>query len=136
VVSGGLPGAHIETMHRAQRSASGPVAERGACRALEQEGDEMEAGRTRTEEFQVAGGELMDRLKAIVREGRVRRVVIRNPEGRTLLDIPLAAGVVGAALMPFWAAVGSIAAIAARYTIVVEREVSDDLTSSRQPPGS
>ncbi|HLV26250.1 MAG TPA: DUF4342 domain-containing protein [Gemmatimonadales bacterium] len=82
----------------------------------------MEGGRRRTEEFQVAGGELMDRLKAIVREGRVRRVVIRNPEGRTLLDIPLAAGLVGAALVPFWAAVASVVAVAARYTIVVEKE--------------
>lgn len=95
----------------------------------------MEAGRTRTEEFQVAGGELMDRLKAIMREGRVRRIVIRNPEGRTLLDIPLAAGVIGAALLPFWAAVGSVAALASRYTIVVEREVPDALPPNDGPQG-
>jgi hypothetical protein len=74
-----------------------------------------------TEEHDVQGGQLKETLKRIMREGKVRRVIIRNPQGRTLLDLPLAAGVVGAALIPFWAAVGGVAALAARYTIVVER---------------
>jgi len=74
-----------------------------------------------TEEHDVQGGQLKATLKRILREGKVRRVIIRNPQGRTLLDLPLAAGVVGAALVPFWAAVGGVAALAARYTIVVER---------------
>ena len=82
----------------------------------------MSNGRTYTEEIPVAGGKLLETLKNIVRAGNVRRVVIRNGEGRTVLDVPLTAGVVGAALLPFWAAVGGIAALAARYTIVVERE--------------
>ena len=97
----------------------------------------MEEKYTRKEEFQVAGGELMDSLKSILREGRVRRIVIRNPEGRTLLDIPLAAGVLGAALLPFWAAVASVAALAARFTIVVEREVTDvPAAPEPEPPGA
>ena len=74
----------------------------------------------RTEEFKVSGAGLKAKLKEIVRKGTVRRVVIKNSQGRTVLDIPLAAGVVGAALMPFWAAVGGIAALAADYTILVE----------------
>ena len=74
----------------------------------------------RTEEFKVSGAGLKARLKEIVRKGTVRRVVIKNSKGRTVLDIPLAAGVVGAALLPFWAAVGGIAAIAADFTILVE----------------
>ena len=74
----------------------------------------------RTEEFKVSGAGLKARLKEIVRKGTVRRVVIKNSKGRTVLDIPLAAGVVGAALLPFWAAVGGIAALAADFTILVE----------------
>ena len=74
----------------------------------------------RTEEFKVSGAGLKARLKEILRKGTVRRVVIKNSKGRTVLDIPLAAGVVGAALLPFWAAVGGIAALAADFTILVE----------------
>jgi hypothetical protein len=79
---------------------------------------------TYTEEISVAGGKLKSTLKNIVREGNVRRVVIQNATGRTLLDLPLTAGIVGAALLPFWAAVGGIAALAADYKILVVREVS------------
>jgi len=70
----------------------------------------------------VAGGNLKAKLKELIHEGNVRRIVIRNPQGRTLLDLPLAAGVAGAALLPFWAAIGTIAALATDYTIGVERD--------------
>jgi len=74
------------------------------------------------EEIKVAGKNLKAKLKEIIREGNVRRVVIRNPQGRTLLDLPLSAGVAGAALLPFWAAIGTIAALASDYTVAVERD--------------
>ena len=74
----------------------------------------------RTEEFKVSGANLKAKLKEILRKGTVRRVVIKNGQGRTVLDIPLAAGIIGAALLPFWAAVGGIAALASDFTIVVE----------------
>jgi hypothetical protein len=76
----------------------------------------------RTEEFKVSGANLKAKLKEIVRKGTARRVVIKNAQGRSILDVPLAAGIVGAALLPFWAAVGGIAALASDYTIVVEHE--------------
>ena len=75
-----------------------------------------------TEEHKVSGKNLLDRVKQIVHEGNVRRITIKNPEGKVLLDIPLTMGVVGAVLLPFWAAVGTIAALASDYTLVVERE--------------
>jgi hypothetical protein len=75
----------------------------------------------RIEELQVSGKRLLSTLKRIVREGNVRRVVVRNARGRTVLDVPLTAGVVGAAMLPFWAAVGGLAALAAHYTVIVER---------------
>ena len=78
----------------------------------------------RTEERQVSGTDLVSTLKNIIREGNVRRIVIRNASGRTILDFPLTAGIVGAALLPFWAAVAGLAGFVAQYTLVIER--SDD----------
>jgi hypothetical protein len=77
-----------------------------------------------TEEINVAGSKLKSTLKNIIREGNVRRIVVKNSYGRTLLDMPLAAGVAGAVLLPIWAAVAGIAALAASYTIVIERDLS------------
>ena len=87
----------------------------------------IDTGR-RTEELKISGQKLMSTLKAIVREGNVRRIVIKNASGRTLLDMPLSAGLVGVVLIPFWAAVGGLAALAAHYTVVVERDVPGAIT--------
>lgn len=76
------------------------------------------------EEFKVSGGKLVERLKAVIKEGNVRRIVLRNPQGRVLLDLPLNAGIAGAALLPFWAAVASVAVLATDYTVLVERDAS------------
>jgi len=64
---------------------------------------------------------LIAKLKALVHEGNVRRLVVRDRGGRTIIEAPLTVGVVGAALIPLWAAVGAIAALAANCTIEVER---------------
>ncbi len=77
--------------------------------------------RVRTE-ITVAGDKLKGTLEHLVREGNVRRVIVRNAAGRTLLDMPLAAGVAGAVLMPFWMAVAGIVALAKEFTVVVERD--------------
>ena len=74
------------------------------------------------EEIKVASAKLKETLKKLVREGNVRRVIVRNAQGRTLLDMPLAAGLAGALLLPFWAAVAGIVALAKEFTIVVERD--------------
>lgn len=73
------------------------------------------------EEHRVSGEGLVERVKQLVHEGNVRRIVIKNEQGVTVFEIPLTFGVVGAALMPVWIALGSIAALAAQYTLVVER---------------
>ncbi len=62
--------------------------------------------KTYTEEFEVNGDELLARIKELAHEGNIRRVIIRNESGRTIIDIPLAFGVVGALLAPQLAAVG------------------------------
>lgn len=74
------------------------------------------------EEFKVSGAKLIERLRAVIKEGNVRRIVLRNPEGRVLLDLPLNAGIAATALLPFWAAVASVAVLATDYTVLVERD--------------
>ncbi len=73
------------------------------------------------EEFKVRGEELLAKVKELVREGNVRRVIIANEEGDTLIEVPLTVGVVGALLLPVWVAVGAIAAVVADCTIRIER---------------
>lgn len=74
------------------------------------------------DEIKVTGDKLKAKLKELIREGNVRRIIVRNPSGRTLLDMPLSAGLAGALLLPFWAAVGGIVALATDFTIMVERD--------------
>jgi len=80
------------------------------------------------EEFKVNGEELLGKVKQIIKEGNVRRITIKNKEGKTVIELPLTIGVVGAVLAPVLAAVGAIAALVTECTIVVERE--EDTTSS------
>lgn len=77
--------------------------------------------RVQTEEHQVKGDSLLSKVKELVHEGNIRRIIIKNDEGRTLIEIPLTIGVVGIALLPVWAALGAIAALAADLTLVVEK---------------
>ncbi len=75
----------------------------------------------RTEEFKVNGEAVISTIKELLHEGNVRRITIKNEQGQTLIEIPLTVGVVGAILLPVWAAIGAIAALAAHLTIVVEK---------------
>ena len=82
------------------------------------------------DEMKVSAGKLKATLKALVRAGNVRRVVIRNAQGRTLLDMPLTAGVAGAVLAPFWVAVAGVVALAKEFTIAVERDPGSSVTKA------
>ncbi len=76
----------------------------------------------KTEEFKVSGEDLLKKVKEIISEGNVRRIIIKNKDGKSLVELPLTIGVVGLALAPLLAAVGAIAALVTECTIVVERE--------------
>lgn len=76
----------------------------------------------KTEEHKVSGEGLVGRVKELIHQGNVRRIIVKNDKGQTLLEIPLTFGLVGAALMPVLVALGSIAALAAEYTLVVEKK--------------
>lgn len=73
------------------------------------------------EEFKLDGSQVVAKIKELIHEGNIRRIILKNEEGKTLIEIPLTLGVVGAALLPILAAVGAIAALAASMTIVVEK---------------
>ena len=76
---------------------------------------------TGTEEFRVNGEQLVAKVKEILREGNIRRLIIKDKDGRTLIEVPLTIGVVGVILVPVWAAIGAIAALVAEATVVVEK---------------
>lgn len=71
------------------------------------------------EEFKVRGKELLDKIKDIIHEGNIRRVVIKNEDGKTIMEFPVTFGVIGTVIAPILAAVGAVAALAADYTIEV-----------------
>lgn len=83
--------------------------------------EEAKTGEVRTEEFQVSGDVLVAKIKEILNEGNIRRIIIKNDEGKTLIEVPLTVGVVGAILLPVWAAIGAIAALAVNFKITVEK---------------
>jgi hypothetical protein len=88
---------------------------------LKKRKENMSEQKVRTEEFQVSGDMLVAKIKELVHEGNIRRVIIKNEVGKTLIDIPLTIGVVGALLVPQLAALGAIAALVTHGTIVVEK---------------
>ena len=71
------------------------------------------------EEFRVNGEELLKKVRELIDEGNARRIIIKNENGQTLVEIPLMIGAVGAIFAPILAAVGAIAALVTRCTIVV-----------------
>lgn len=73
------------------------------------------------EELKIEGRELLARVSDLIREGNVRRLIIKNEEGVTLMEIPLTLGVAGAVILPTLAAVGAIAALVAKCSITIER---------------
>lgn len=86
----------------------------------------MNEEKSRTERYRVSGDKLVGKVKELVREGNVRRITIRNDDGKALIEIPLTIGVVGAVLLPVWAALGAIAALVANCSIEVERAAGAD----------
>ena len=81
----------------------------------------MSEEKFRTEEFRVDGEELIAKVKNLINEGNIRRVIIKNKEGKIILEIPLTFGVVGALIAPQLAALGAIAALLSEATVVVEK---------------
>lgn len=77
--------------------------------------------RTRREEFHVDGERIISKIKELLHEGNIRRVIIKDKDGKTLMEIPVTIGVVGVLLAPQLAALGAIAALLTEATVVVEK---------------
>ncbi len=81
--------------------------------------EEKKEERSRIEEFRLTGGEILNKVKEIIQQGNARRIILKDEQGKTFLEIPLTVGVVGAIVAPILAAVGAIAALASNLTIIV-----------------
>jgi hypothetical protein len=77
----------------------------------------------RTEEFKISGDDIMAKLKKLVNEGNVRKIMVKDRKGKTIAEFPLTVGVVGVLVVPVLAAVGAIVALATDCVISVEREI-------------
>jgi len=81
----------------------------------------MEKLKTFFEEINVFGHELSDKVRSLIREGNVRRIVIKDESGRTFIEIPVSVAALGAVFAPVIAAVGALAAMSSKFTVVVEK---------------
>ncbi|GAB6138324.1 DUF4342 domain-containing protein [Halanaerobaculum tunisiense] len=86
----------------------------------EQDTKKQHQKKRRSNRFQVGGDQLVAKVKELLKQGNVTRIII-NKEGQVLVDIPVTAGVVGVILAPYLSAVAAIAAVASQYDIKVER---------------
>ena len=84
----------------------------------------MPEGKFKTEEFRVEGEKLIAKIKELLHEGNIRRIIIKDKEGKTVMEIPMTLGVVGVLIAPQLAAIGAIAALLTEATILVEKSES------------
>jgi hypothetical protein len=74
------------------------------------------------EEFKISGEDITEKIKEIIKEGNARRIIIKNEDGKSVAEFPLTVGAVGALIAPILAAVGAIATLLTKCTIVVEKK--------------
>lgn len=74
------------------------------------------------EEFKISGEQLVGKIKEIIKEGNARKIIIKSEKGETMLEVPLTIGAIGALVAPVLAAVGALAALVTKCTIIVEKK--------------
>ena len=77
---------------------------------------------TKKEEFTISGDKIVEKVKEVINEGNARRIIIKNEKGEEVAEFPLTAGAVGALIAPALAALGALAALLTKCTLVVERK--------------
>ena len=77
------------------------------------------------ESFKVSGDELLSKIREIFKEGKARKVIIKNEKGETIKEFSLKMGAIGLVLAPQLAAIGAIAAMAKDWTIIIEKKVNE-----------
>lgn len=78
--------------------------------------------KTTQETFHVKGEQLLEKVQELVNEGNIRRIIIKDKSGKSVVEFPLTIGVIGAVFVPVLAAVGALAALLSECSIIVERE--------------
>ena len=92
----------------------------------------MENFKTIIEEIKVLGHELVGKVKELIAEGNVNRLIIKDEHGHTFIEVPVTVAAIGVILAPVLAAIGAIGAMAGKFTIVVVRAVPHE-TPAAQP---
>lgn len=87
---------------------------------------------TKTEEFKVSGEGILAKIKELISEGNIRKITIKNRDGKVFAEFPLTIGVIGTALLPTLAAIGTIIALVTECTIAVERESSEQEVDDKE----
>ncbi len=99
--------------------------------------EQKKAKRTWTEEIEVAGNELVEKVKELIQDSSATRLIIRKPSGDVLMEVPIVTGAaVGGAItlfLPIIAAIGAMAALLAQFKVEIVREESDDNDANKQP---
>ena len=86
------------------------------------------------DEFKVKGEELLSKVKEIIHQGNIRKIIIKNDSGKTYLEVPVTIGVVGLVLAPVWAAIGALAALASSFNIqVIKKGEKEEPTKEDVP---
>jgi hypothetical protein len=85
------------------------------------------------EEVQVLGRDLVDKVRDLIHEGNVQRILVKDEHGNTFVEIPVTVAAIGAILAPVLAAIGAISALVARFTIVIVRSEPKP-PDGNQPP--
>ena len=86
------------------------------------------------EQFKVRGQDLADKIRELIHEGNVRRIVVKDEHGHTFMEIPLTVAAIGFVAAPILAAIGALATMAAKFTVVVERNPPAGPAAPPPPP--
>lgn len=94
----------------------------------------MPVGSVQTEEHRVTGERLLTKIRELVHQGNIRRIIIKNERDQVLIEVPLTIGVVGTILVPVWVAIGAMAALLANFNITVEKLEQEPTTPRANLP--
>jgi len=89
--------------------------------ATQKQAEEKNGTGTKEEVYRVSGEEMLKKVKEVIKEGNARRIIIKNEKEETIMEFPVTVGVVGVLLAPVFAAIGALAAVLTKCTIVVEK---------------
>ncbi len=99
----------------------------------------MDKFRTKFEEIKVQARDLVDKVRNLIHEGNIRRIIIKDEKGNTFMEVPVTVAALGTIAAPLLAGIGAIAALVAHFTLVVERNVPEEeeaapASSAAEPP--